>query len=143
MPVLTPICSCSGATSSVVSSGTLSGTFGSVTGVPDRLFGGGAKRGRRRIEWGGSSQQAVHAGGGEGLEGVVLALLDLAGAVDAELAVLDLVVQLEDRVDEHLRPRRAPGEVHVHRDDVVDALDDRVVVEHAARTRAHAHREHP
>ena len=40
-------------------------------------------------------------------------------------------------------PRRAAGEVHVDGDDVVDALDDRVVVEHAAAAGADAHREHP
>ena len=45
----------------------------------------------------------------------------------------DLLAQLEDRVDQHLRPRRAAGQVHVDRHDVVDALHDRVVVEHAAR----------
>ena len=56
---------------------------------------------------------------------------------------LDLVVQLEDRVGEHLRPRRAAGQVHVHRDDVVDALHDGVVVEHAAGAGAHAHRDDP
>ena len=66
-----------------------------------------------------------------------------ARPVAAELGVLDLVVQLEDRVDEHLRPRRAAGEVHVDGDDVVDALDDRVVVEHAAAAGADAHRQHP
>ena len=62
-----------------------------------------------------------------------------ARALRAELLVLDLVVELEDRVHEHLRPRRAAREVHVDRHDVVDALDDRVVVEHAARGR----RRHP
>src|SRR4051794_27741833 len=50
----------------------------------------------------------------------------------AERLVHDLVVQLEDRVDEHLRARRTAGEVHVDGDDVVDALDDRIVVEHPA-----------
>ena len=57
--------------------------------------------------------------------------------------VADLVAQLEHRVDQHLRPRRAAGQVHVDRHDVVDALDDRVVVEHAAGAGADAHREHP
>ena len=45
---------------------------------------------------------------------------------------LDLLVQRDDRVEQHLGPRRAAGQVDVDRDDVVDALDDRVVVEHAA-----------
>ena len=71
--------------------------------------------------------------GGQRVEGGGLELEDLLLAVRAELAGLDLVVELEDRVDEHLRARRAAGEVHVDGDDVVDALDDRVVVEHAAR----------
>src|SRR4051812_13973396 len=61
----------------------------------------------------------------------------------AERLVHDLVVQLQHRVDEHLRTRRAAGEVHVDGYDMVDALDDRVVVEHPARGRAHAHRQHP
>ena len=58
-------------------------------------------------------------------------------AVDAERLVLDLLVQREDRVDQHLGPRRAAGQVDVDRDDVVDALHDRVVVEHAAGADAH------
>ena len=53
------------------------------------------------------------------------------------------VVQLDDRVEQHLGPRRAAGQVDVDRDDVVDALDDRVVVEHAAGAGAHAHRDDP
>src|SRR5207342_3747355 len=39
--------------------------------------------------------------------------------------------------------RWAAGEVHVDGYDVVDALHDRVVVEHAAAARADAHRQHP
>ena len=61
----------------------------------------------------------------------------------AELHVHDLVVQLEDRVQQHLRPRRAAGQVDVDRHDVVDALHDRVVVEHAAGRRADAHGDDP
>ncbi|CAM5605701.1 hypothetical protein SVIOM74S_05845 [Streptomyces violarus] len=53
------------------------------------------------------------------------------------------LVELEDRVHQHLGPRRAAGEVDVDGDDVVDALDDGVVVEHAARGGAHAHGDHP
>ncbi len=64
-----------------------------------------------------------------------------ARRLEPSFGVLDLVVQLEDRVDQHLGARRAAGEVHVDGYDVVDALDDRVVVEHAARAGAHAHRE--
>ena len=80
---------------------------------------------------------------GSALRAAVSSSSICGGAVGAELGVLDLVVQLEDRVDQHLRARRAAGEVHVDRDDVVDALDDRVVVEHPAAAGADAHREHP
>ena len=69
--------------------------------------------------------------------------LDLGETVGAELGRLHLVVQLEDGVDQHLGSGRTAGEVHVDRHDVVDALDDRVVVEHAAGAGADAHREHP
>ena len=69
--------------------------------------------------------------------------LDLGEAVGAELGRLHLVVQLEDGVDQHLGSGRTAGEVHVDRHHVVDALDDRVVVEHAAGAGADAHREHP
>src|SRR4051794_33392141 len=72
-----------------------------------------------------------------------LALLDRPGRVAAERLVLHLVVQLEDRVDQHLGTRRATREVRVDRHHVVDALDDGVVVEHAATARADTHREHP
>ena len=46
-------------------------------------------------------------------------------------------------VHEHLGPRRAPGHVHVHRHDRVHARDESVVVEHAPRRGAHAHRDDP
>src|SRR5262245_30134422 len=47
----------------------------------------------------------------------------------------DPVLQHHDRVDDHLRPRRTAGHVDVHRDDLVHALDHRVVaVEPAARS---------
>ena len=47
-------------------------------------------------------------------------------------ACLDLLLQPDDPLDERLRPRRAAGDVDVHRDDLVHALEDRVVVEHPA-----------
>ena len=60
-----------------------------------------------------------------------------------QLAVLDLLVQRLDRVDQRLGRRRAAGCVHVDGHDLVDALHDRVVVEHAAGRGAHAHRDDP
>ena len=49
-----------------------------------------------------------------------------------QLAVLDQTVQCLDRMEQRLGRRRATGRVHVDGNDLVDALDDRVVVEHAA-----------
>ena len=53
------------------------------------------------------------------------------------------LVQADDPLHQRLRPRRAEGDVDVDRDDPVDALEDRVVVEHPAGARADAHRDHP
>ncbi len=55
----------------------------------------------------------------------------------------DLLVQTDDALEQRLRPRRAAGDVDVHRDDLVDALEDRVVVEHPAGARARAHGDDP
>ncbi len=52
-------------------------------------------------------------------------------------------MQLDDRVQQHLRPGRAARQVDIDRDDVIDALDDGVVVEHAAAGGAHPHRDDP
>ena len=75
--------------------------------------------------------------------GLVPGLRELGGPLRAQRLVHDLGVDLEDRVHEHLGTRRAAGQVHVDGHDVVDALHDRVVVEHPAGAGAHAHREHP
>src|SRR6476620_9460414 len=69
-----------------------------------------------------------------GADGVV-ALAPAEGRV-----LEDLRPQLEDAVDERLRPGRATGDVHVDRHELV-GRDDRVVVEDAHRARAGAHRE--
>ena len=65
------------------------------------------------------------------------------GAPAQDLARPDLLVQGEDGVQQRVRARRAAGRIDVDRDDLVDALDDRVVVEHAPRRGAHPHRDHP
>jgi hypothetical protein len=70
-------------------------------------------------------------------------VVDLPLAVPAKLGVHDLVVQFQYRVEQHLRARRAAGQVDVHRHDVVDALHDRVIVEHAAAGGANTHRDDP
>src|SRR5262249_2993967 len=89
--------------------------------------------------------------GGQRVGTRAVALLDLdrgaamrgAGASLQDLAAADLVVEHQDPVHERLRPGRAAGDVHVDGDDLVDTLDERVVVEHAARARADAHRDDP
>ena len=55
----------------------------------------------------------------------------------------DLLLQGQDSLDHGLRARRAAGHVDVDGDDLVDALEDRVVREHAAGGGAGAHRQHP
>jgi hypothetical protein len=58
-------------------------------------------------------------------------------------APADLFVEGEYRVDQRLRTRRAAWGVDVHRDDVVDALYQGVVVEHPAGGSTYAHRYDP
>src|SRR3954471_19240960 len=57
--------------------------------------------------------------------------------------LLDLLLQLVDPVHERLRPRRAARDVDVDRQELVHALDERVVVEHAGARGAGTHRDHP
>src|SRR4051812_12120284 len=56
---------------------------------------------------------------------------------------LDLVLQLDDPVHQRLGPGRAARDVDVHRYELVGALHDGVVVEHAGARGAGAHRDHP
>ena len=64
-------------------------------------------------------------------------------AASGELAVLDLVVQGQDGVHQRLGARRATRCVHVDGNDLVDALHECVVVEHAAAAGADAHGDDP
>src|SRR5262245_24867971 len=57
-----------------------------------------------------------------------------------DLAVMDLVVEHQDAVHERLGPRGAARHVDVDGHDLVDALHERVVVEHPAGARAHTSR---
>ncbi len=62
-------------------------------------------------------------------------------SVDA--LALDLLLQEHDPVHQAFRPRRAARDVDVHRDDRVDPLHHRVVVEDPAGRGAGAHRDGP
>src|SRR4029078_12279650 len=57
---------------------------------------------------------------------------DEAAAGGLELRLRNLLLQLNDPVDQRLGPGRAARHEHVDRHHLVDALDDGVVVEHAA-----------
>ena len=62
----------------------------------------------------------------------------------ARCAWLDLLLQLEQALEQRLGARRAAGDVHVDRHDLVDAVDDVVaVVEGSAAGRAGAHGDDP
>src|SRR5436190_2603379 len=72
-----------------------------------------------------------------------LSACDSADLVSRRDAGEHLLVEPQDALHQRLRPRRATRNVHVDRDDLVDALEGRVVVEHPAGARAGAHRDHP
>src|SRR5436305_485956 len=55
----------------------------------------------------------------------------------------DLVLQLHDPIDHGLRTRRAAGNVDVDRQDLVDALQHRIIVVEAARGGAYTEGHHP
>src|SRR5438309_10669540 len=62
--------------------------------------------------------------------------------LDDTLLVLDLLLQKHDAVNELLRPRRAPGDIYIHRNHLVHR-NQRVVIEHAGRGGTRAHGDHP
>src|ERR1700693_1746073 len=55
----------------------------------------------------------------------------------------DLALQLDDGIDQSFRSRWATRQIDVDRHDLVHALDDRIVVEHARGGGARPHRDHP
>src|SRR5260221_13411280 len=68
--------------------------------------------------------------------------LPLGGVPPLGRLVLDALLQHHDALDECLRARRATRHVHVDRDDLIDALGDRVRIPvGAAAVRARAHRD--
>src|SRR3954464_15700486 len=66
-----------------------------------------------------------------------------ADLVGRRHAGLNPLMQPDDPLHQALGPRGAARDVDVDRQDLVDALEDRVVVEHAARARAGAHGDYP
>src|SRR6516225_1147452 len=70
-------------------------------------------------------------------------LREIKRALERTLFVFDLLLKLENRVEQRFRPRRAARNVNVHRNHLIAPLHDSVVVEHAARSGASAHGNHP
>src|SRR5579884_1322009 len=66
-----------------------------------------------------------------------------AGQKAAAPTLTDLLLNQIDGVQEPIGRRRTPGHIDIDRDDGVDTLYDRVVVEDAAGTRARPHRDDP
>jgi hypothetical protein len=59
------------------------------------------------------------------------------------LLALDLLLQLHQPFDQGLGPRRAAGNIDIHRNQAVDPLQDRIAAIHAAARRAGTHRDAP
>src|SRR5438445_5108608 len=72
-----------------------------------------------------------------------LASTDVEGALKRALFAVDLLLQLQNGIEQRFGTRRASGNVNVHRNDLIAALNDGVVIENAARCCASAHGNHP
>src|SRR4051794_24080837 len=93
-----------------------------------------------------SSSCTVEVSGGASVDtfGLLLVIPLIAVLFAETLAVAGhLLLELEEAVDQPLRRRRAAGDVHVHRDDLVDALHHVIGAIEAARAGAGAHRDDP
>src|ERR1700727_229209 len=63
-----------------------------------------------------------------------------SGEDSAASAFADRLLNQVDRIQQAVGRRRTPRYVHVDGNDGIDALDDGVVIEHSAGTRAGTHR---
>ena len=89
----------------------------------------------------------VH-GGGDALDARLLRGADMPSRFAQDVAhrmlgALDLLLEQDQRLEQRLRAGRTALHVDVHRQHGVHALKHRVDVEHPARVRARAHRDHP
>src|SRR6188508_1700217 len=69
--------------------------------------------------------------------------VSMAARLRAHPLLVDLALQLNDAVDERLGTRGASRHEDVDRHDLINALNNGIVVEHAAAARTGAHRDHP
>src|SRR2546430_7331019 len=65
------------------------------------------------------------------------------GAPEGTLLSVDLLLKLKDGVENGLGARRATGDVHIDRNDLIAALHNGVIVENAAGSGTGAHRDDP
>jgi hypothetical protein len=65
------------------------------------------------------------------------------GTAAHDLAILDHLMQRFDGMDQGLGRGRTTRRVHIVGHDLIDALHDRIVVEHATRAGADTHRDDP
>src|SRR5438046_9866157 len=65
------------------------------------------------------------------------------GAPEGTLLSVDLLLKLKDGVENGLGARRATGDVHIDRNDLIAALHNGVIVENAAGSGTGAHRGGP
>src|SRR5467141_104528 len=70
-------------------------------------------------------------------------LIKIQGTLEGTFFVVDLFLELEDGVEQRLRPRRAARDVNIDGNDLIAALDDSVIVENAARRGASPHGDDP
>src|SRR5262249_45093867 len=70
-------------------------------------------------------------------------LREIQGTLERALFAVDLLLELEDRVEQRFGTRWAAGNVNVDRDDLIAALHDGVVVENASGRGTCAHGDNP
>jgi hypothetical protein len=99
--------------------------------------------GRPRTDWGFGPSQSCRA---QRLEPYTLptpTLCDVKGFLDGAALLLNLFLQQGDGIDQLLRTGGAAGDIHIHWNDLVNALNQRVVLKHTTRGGACAHGQNP
>src|SRR6202034_4177055 len=70
-------------------------------------------------------------------------LTQVEGSLQAAALPQDLFLQQSNGVNQLFRTRGASRNVHIHRDDLIDTLHQRVIVEDSARRGTGAHGDNP
>src|SRR5256885_5583070 len=69
--------------------------------------------------------------------------IDIQCALDSTALRLNFLLQKSNGINQLLGTRRTAGHIYINRNDLIDALHQRVIVEYATRGGARAHRDHP